>query len=911
MPAVAIESDAVLRDGSTVHVRDAGPADRDELARFLKGLSLEARRLRFFTGAPDMDLAVSWAADASERGAASVIATIGEPARIVAHAGFEPVGDKVAEIAFEVADGLRGRGLATILMAQLAARARGRGVETFVADVLAENRRMLEVFRESGFPTELRRGPDELRIELTTALTSTALRRYEERERVSAAAAVRHFLEPASIAVVGASRREESVGGRTLRNLLSAGFNGPVYAVNRRADAVQGVAAFKSIVDLPETPELVVVATPADQVVRVAHDCAETGVRVLLVLSAGFAESGPEGARRQDALVAACRAGGMRLVGPNCLGVIGGAGRVNATFAPHVPPAGRIGLLSQSGGVGLALMEQASTLGLGLSSFVSIGNRPDVSANDLLEYWQEDDTTDVVLLYLESFGNPRNFARIARRVSERKPVIAVHAGRSSAGARAAASHTGAAVTGAGAGVDALLEHAGVVRAETLGELFDTAALAAAQPLPRGRRVAIVTNAGGPAILCADACHADGLSLPELSRKLRRKLAKQLPPHAAAANPVDMLAGAGPAEFEQAIAALAASGEVDAVIAIFVPALAAVVDEVDAAVARAAEDARTPTLFVTFAPPEVQRDASRPPRFTYPESAARALARLARHAEWRGQPRGAFPALGDVRRTEAAELLAAAAAEGGRWLNDVQVSALLDCWGVPLVEQRAVRGPVAAGRAAAELGGPVVLKASGGGILHKTELGAVELGLVGEEDVLRAARRMARRLRARGVRPERFVVQRQVPGGVEMLAGITSDPLLGPLVACGAGGTAVEVLGDVAVRLAPLTDLDARRMIRSLSTFPLLDGYRGAPRADLSALEELLLRLGALAEAHTEVAELDCNPVVVRERGATVLDARVRVEPPRPGPVWPALGAEPPSVVATPDGHDGPLTATHT
>ena len=897
MHAVATESDAVLRDGSTVHVRDAGPQDRDELDRFLKGLSLEARRLRFFTGAPDMDRAVSWAAAASERGAASVIATIGEPARIVAHAGFEPVGDTVAEIAFEVADGLRGRGLATILMAQLAARARERGIETFAADVLGENRRMLEVFRESGFPMEVQRSSGELRVTLTTALTATVLERYAERERVSAAAAVRHFLQPASIAVVGASRREGSVGGQTLRNILSAGFDGAVYAVNRHARRVQGIGAYKSVAHLPEVPELVVVATPADQVVGVAEDCAATGVRALLVLTAGFAESGAEGARRQDALVAACRAAGMRLVGPNCLGLIG-AGHLNATFAPHAPPVGRVGLLSQSGGVGLALIEQATALGIGLSSFVSIGNRPDVSANDVLEYWEDDETTEVVLLYLESFGNPRNFARIARRLSVRKPVIAVHAGRSSAGARAAASHTGAAVSGAGAGVDALLEHAGVVRAGTLSELFGAAALAAAQPLPRGPRVGIVTNAGGPAILCADACQAEGLELPELSRRVQRKLAKRLPPHAAVANPVDLLAGAGPAEFREAIAALAASGEVDAVIAIFVPALAAAVDEVDEAVAVAAQQAGVPMLFVTFGPADEQRDGSRPPRFTYPESAARALAGLVRHVRWRREPRGRLPRLDGVKRAAAAELLAPAVADGGRWLDDQEVRALLSCWGLAVVEQRSVRGPVAAGRAAAELGDTVVLKASGGGILHKTELGAVELGLVGEAEVTRAARRMARRLRAHGVRPERFIVQRQTAEGVEMLAGITSDPLLGPLVACGAGGTAVEVLGDVAVRLAPLTDLDARRMVRSLSTFPLLDGYRGAPPADVPALEGLLLRLGALAEAHPEVAELDCNPVVVRERGATVVDARVRVEPVRPRPAWPALGAEPPAMVTT-------------
>jgi acyl-CoA synthetase (NDP forming) len=586
----------------------------------------------------------------------------------------------------------------------------------------------------------------------------------------------------------------------------------------------------------------------------------------------------------------------MRLVGPNCLGVIGGAGRVNATFSPHAPPRGRVGLLSQSGGVGLALMEQATTLGLGLSSFVSIGNRPDVSANDVLEYWQDDPATDIVLLYLESFGNPRNFARIARRLSGNKPVLAVHAGRSSVGARAAASHTGAAIAGSGAGVDALLAHAGVVRVKTLRELFDTAALASAQPLPRGGRVGVVTNAGGPAILCADACEAAGVAVPELSTKLRRKLARALPPHAATSNPVDMLATAGPAEFEEAVGRLVGSGEVDAVIAIFVPALAAAVDEVDDAVAEAARGAEVPVLLVTFGPQTAGGEESRPPRFTYPENAARALARLVRHVRWRNEPRGSIPALKDVRRGEAAGVLAAAVPEGGRWLRAEEVRHVLDCWGVPMVEQLLARGPAAAGRAAAELGGPVVLKASGEGILHKTELGAVELGLVGEEQVVRAARRMSRRLRAAGLRAESFVVQRQLGGGVEMLAGISVDPLLGPLVACGAGGTAVEVLGDVAVRLAPITDREAAGMLRSLSTFRLLDGYRGAPKADVAALEDILLRLAALADAHPEVAELDCNPVVVDDRGAMAVDARVRVEPARRGPPWPALGAEPPSVV---------------
>ena len=899
------ESEVVLRDGSTVHVRDALGRDFDGLERFLRGLSTEARQLRFFTAGPNLRLAAQWGVDAQDRGAASIVATVGDPPEIIAHAAYEPVGDGQAEIAFAVADSLQGRGIATVLMARLAGRARERGIDTFVAEVLPENRRMLDTFRESGFPMEVRRADDDLRITLTTALTADTLERYEERERIASRAAIRHFLQPSSVAVVGASRDPDSVGGRTLRNLLSSGFEGAVYAVNRRAREVQGLRAYRSVEELPEAPELVVVAAPAAHVVSIAQASAVKGVPALLVLSAGFAEAGADGVRRQEALVATCRAAGMRLVGPNCLGVIGAKARLNATFAPGVPPPGRVGLLSQSGGVALALIEQTAVLGLGLSSFVSIGNRPDVSANDVLEYWEDDAATDVVLLYLESFGNPRNFARVARRLSTKKPIIAVHAGRSSAGARAAGSHTGAVISGSALGVDALLEHAGVVRAETLGELFDVAAVAESQPLPAGRRVGIVTNAGGPAILCADASEAAGLLVPELSRKLQRRLRGVVPAHAGTTNPVDLLAAAGPTDFREVVGALAASGEVDAVIAIFLPALSAQSDQVDDAVSSAARDAGLPVLLVTYGARQAGRPPSRPPVFAYPENAARALARVTRHVEWRDRPRGALPALPDVRLDAAVGLVARIAAEGGRWLRDEEVAELLDCWGVARVEQRSARGPVAAGRAAAALGGRVALKASGEGIVHRTEIGAVELGLAGEDDVVRAARRMSRRLRAAGARPERFVVQRQVGAGVEMLAGIASDPLLGPLVACGAGGTAVEVLGDVAVRLAPLTDMDAARMVRSLATFRLLEGYRGAPPGDVAALEDLLLRLGALADAHPEVAELDCNPVVVGPRGITVVDARVRVEPARRGPPWPALGAAPPSVVPTERSGGGP------
>jgi acyl-CoA synthetase (NDP forming)/GNAT superfamily N-acetyltransferase len=885
----------VLRDGSTVCVRPVETTDREGLLSFLEGMSIESRWLRFFTAGADLHGTAKWAAEAASRHGVGLVATTGDPPTIVAHAAYEPLDGDRAEVAFEVADALRGHGLGTILMAHLAAVARGDGVSQLVADVLPENRRMLEVFREAGFPTEVTPTPNGLGIELSTEVSLEALTRYEQRERTAAAAAVRHFLEPASVAVVGASRRPNSVGGAVLESIRRSGFDGPVYPVNRRARSIHGLRAYPSVAKLPEAPELAAVAVAAGDVPAVARDCALRGVPALLVLSAGFAEAGVEGARLQDELLAICRAAGMRLVGPNCLGVSGSRRPLDATFVPRPAAPGRVALLSQSGGVGLALIERVAQLGVGLSSFVSIGNRVDISANDVLEYWEQDDSTDVVLLYLESFGNPRNFVRIARRLARRKPIVALRAGRSGAGGRAAASHTGAVVAAPEAGVDALLQQAGVIKADSLGELFDLGALLAAQPLPAGDRVGIVTNAGGPAILCADACEQHGLRLPELSAELRLRLADPLPDAASTRNPVDMLAAAGPRQFDSVLRDLAASGEVDSLVAIFTPVLGAAAHDVRAAVDAVSRDVSIPVVSVVFGEEDHRRGTPGATSFQYPESAARALAGAVRLAEWRAAPESEPAPSADARPRDAAAVLTAAAAGGERWLDHGETARLLEAWGLPLVEGVRASGPAGAGRAASGLGGTVVLKALGQGIVHKTELGAVRIGLTGAREVRAAAQAMSRRLRRRGIVPEGFLVQRQVAGGVEMLAGITVDPLLGPLVACAAGGTAVELLGDASVRLAPVGAAEAARMVRGLRTFPLLDGYRGARPMDVGALEDLIVRLGGLAAAHPEVVELDCNPVLVGERGATIVDARVRVAPPPPRIPWPAVGAEPPPV----------------
>ncbi len=921
------EADVVLRDGSTVHVRPSRPDDAPAVHELLQDLSEESTWLRFFSGFPNLEAAARWATEVDYRERYGLVATVGHDGKVVGHAGWEREGNRSerAEVAFVVADRMQGRGLGTILLGQLAETATEAGVAVFVAEVLPENHRMVGVFRDSGFPLTSHSVPGLILVEFPTSLTASALQRFERREQSAAVAAMRAMLAPRAVAVIGASRDRSGVGGQLFHNLLAAGFQGPVYPVNPRAEVVQSVVAYRSLLEVPGPVDLAVVVVPAAGVVEAARACAEKGVRGMVVISAGFGETGPDGVARQRELLQVCRDAGMRLIGPNCLGIINTAPdvRLDATFGPLLPERGRVGFLSQSGALGLAIIDYANALGLGLSSFVSVGNKADISGNDLLDYWEEDDGTEVVLLYLESFGNPRKFARVARRVGRSKPIVAVKSGRSAAGARATSSHTGALLAGSDVTVDALFRQAGVIRTDTLAELFDVATLLANQPRPSGHRVAIVTNAGGPGILCADACEAGGLTVPALSDGLRERLAAFLPSEASLANPVDMLAAAPPAHYRQTVELVVASGEADAVIVIFIPPLATD----PAAVARAihdgaatAEDLPVLAVFMSAqgvpaelnpeplpgaaaarradaadsAPPAgvltgtVPGDgrARRIPSYRFPEEAARALARAVEYGAWRATPEGRLPELEGLRRDEAAGLLAAALADGPRWLAPDEVAQLLDCYGLPLAPWRLAETPDQAAAAADELGGPVAVKAVAPGLIHKTEAGGIRLALTGTEQVRAAAAEMADGVAAAGHAVERFLVQRMVAAGVEMLVGVVHDPSFGPVVACGAGGTAVELLRDVQVRITPLTDADATAMVRSLVTFPLLDGYRGAPPADVAALEDLLLRVGALVEAHPEVVELDLNPVMVlpRGQGAVVVDARVRVEaapPPLP------------------------------
>jgi acetate---CoA ligase (ADP-forming) len=885
------EAHVALRDGSTVHVRPVRPTDEEPLLAFFRSLSEVSFSFRFFSPAVSVAAIAHQESHVDYVNTYGLVATAGPTGRFVGHAYYAAMEGNRAEVALAVADEYQGRGLGTILVGHLAEVAAASNIHVFEAEVLPANHRMLGVFRASGFPLEVHVGPDAIHITFPTALSGGAIERFEQREQTAAANALTAALSPRAVAVVGASRQRGTVGGEIFHNLLASEFAGPVYPINPASRVVQSVRAYASIEDVPDEIDLAVIAVPARRVMEAAEQCGRKGVRALVVVSAGFAELGEEGREREAALLDLCRTYGMRLFGPNCLGILNTnpSVRLNATFGPSVPPPGRLGFASQSGALGLAVVEEARSLGLGISSFVSMGNKADISGNDLLNYWETDGETDVILLYLESLGNPRKFSRIARRVGQLKPIVVVKSGRGSAGARASSSHTGALVAASDVTVDALFRQAGVIRTDTLAEMFGVATLLAHQPLPTGRRVGIVSNVGGPAILCADACEGEGLEVPVLSESTQSQLREMLPAEASAGNPVDMLATATAEEYRRAIELVAADSNVDAVIAIFIRPLTTRPEAVAGAIMDATRrlERRKPVLAVfmgTGGVSEALRSADASvPSYAFPEPAAIALAHAVRHAEWRQRPQAAPPHLRDLRRDEAAALVAEALGRGADWLEPEVVGSLLSCYGVPTPAQRIVTSPEAAAEAAETLNSDVALKAIAPDLVHKTELGAVQLRLRGAREVHQAARQMADRLAAAGHPPTGFLVQQMVSGGVEMLVGIVHDPQFGPVIACGAGGILAELLKDVSVRLTPVTRQDATEMVHALRTFPLLTGYRGGPVNDVAALEEVLLRIGAMAEDLPQIAELDCNPVTVLEHGAVVVDARIRLQESKPPP----------------------------
>lgn len=865
--------DVILRDGATLRLRAPRAADVDALVAFFDGLSVRTRFLRFHghanAGARFARTLVD--PDWSEKGC--LVGVVGEPGEesVIAIANYVRLRDRhTAEAAFAVADEMQRRGIGTRLLEQLAARASEHGIDEFVADVLPENATMLGVFENIGFkPTRtLEGGVVEVRFPIAPTASYTA--RVDERDHVGVTASLRGFFEPRSVAVLGASPRRGSIGGELFRNVLAGDFTGAAYPVNRTGEPVGGVKAYTSIEEVPDGVDLAVVCLPGEHVNGAVEGALRHGTKAICVISAGFAETGPDGRERQDELLALVRAHGARLVGPNCLGIASAAVGLNATFAPRAFPAGRIGFSSQSGALGLALLERAEARGLGVSAFVSIGNKADVSSNDLLEWWEDDDGTDLVLMYVESFGNPRKFARIARRLAREKPVLAMKSGRSRSGRRAAGSHT-AALAGSDAAVDALFRQAGVIRAETLAELLDVAALLQSQPAPRGRRVAVLTNAGGLGILCADACEASGLELPPLSDDTRARLAEILPDEASTANPVDMLGSATDRTFAATLPVVLADPGVDAVIVLFVPPVAVDTSLVGSAISTATAEhgSGKPVLAAILAAegaPRTLRAAANVPAFAYPEAAARALGRAVERAEWLRRSAGSVPSLDGIDHAAAATIVADALGDDDEaWLTPADTRALLASYGIPVVEERTCATPDEAVAAADALGYPVVVKLAEAGA-HKTERGGVALDLPNADAVRAAAVRIGAPV----------IVQPYLTGGAELLAGVAHDPVFGPLVAFGPGGTLAELIGGTGFRLSPLTDSDAEELVTSGKAGAIVAGFRGAPPVDAAGLEDVLHRLSRLAEDLPELAELDLNPVLALPDGVVAVDARLRV-----------------------------------
>lgn len=889
------ETEVLLKDGSRILLRPIRREDTERWLAFVRRLSRRTKYLRFHYVPKEMgpeDAIRFCTVDYTNTFAFVAEALKEQRKNIVAIGRYYRLPNKhSAEVDFVIEDVYQGKGIGTKLMEWLANVARDNGITSFEADVLAENEQMITVFRDYGFhvTSDLKWGVYHVTFPITR--TRKVVKKEEERERISTLVSLRSMLYPRSIAVIGASRQPGHLGHLIFQYIIKNGFSGVVYPVNPNADVVMSVKAYPSVLDIPGDVDLAIIVVPAKLVAKVTDECGRKGVHTIVVISDGFRERGAEGASRERELRNITLGYGMRLLGPNCMGVINTdpAVRLNATFSQVYPPRGNVAFLSQSGAMGLVILEYANSLNMGISTFVSVGNRADISSNDLLQYWEQDPATKVIILYLESFGNPLKFSCIARRVSAIKPILAVKSGSTPAGSRAALSHTGALATPEIVS-DALFRQAGIIRINTVEELFNVATLLCNQPVPKGRRLVIVTNGGGPGIIAADACAHHGLVLPELSPETISELEPAIKRDIGLGNPLDLTAGATAVEFEGILKVLANDKGNDAVLAIFIP--PTVVDP------KAMEDAlrrvvpvfqrQKKTLLVCFmgrrgTQGRLGSGGKFVPCYLFPEDAVSALAKAAEYGEFLRKPKGVVPKFHGIKRERARKMVEKAmtrSAQRPLWLSAKEISELLVCYGIRTVETLVAETAAEAAALALRIGFPVVVKLNSSTIVHKTDVGGVILDLSSENDVKKAFADIQARLTEIGREHEMkgVTVQRMVKGGVEAIVGVTQDPSFGPLIMFGLGGIYAELLKDVALRLHPLTDFDARELMSSIRMAKLLEGFRGSPPSDTQALEDLLLRLSVLVEDIPEIAELDLNPVKVMPQGEGywVVDARIMV-----------------------------------
>jgi acetyltransferase len=888
------ETEVLLKDGSRILLRPIKEDDVERWLEFISRLSQRTKYLRFHSVpklgredairfcSVDYDNAFAFVAEVLRDQRRDIIA-IGRYYRIP----YKPL----AEVAFVIEDTYQGKGIGTKLMEWLANVARDNGITTFEASVLAENREMMNVFKDYGFHVTSKREEGEYRVTFPIARTKLVTQKEEKRERIATVASLHSLLYPRSVAVIGASREPGTIGQLLFRCIMQNRFSGVVYPINPNAEAIMSVKTYPSVLDVPGDVDLALIAVPAPLVAKVTDECGRKGVRGIVVISDGFKERGGEGVQREQELRDIALGHGMRIVGPNCMGVINTdpSMNLNATFSQVFPPQGNVAFLSQSGALGLSILEYANNLNMGISTFVSVGNRADISSNDMLQYWEQDKTTKVILLYLESFGNPRKFARIARRVSSVKPIVAVKGGSSIAGSRAASSHTGALATPQIAS-DALFHQAGIIRVNALEELFNVATLLSNQPVPSGKRVAIVTNGGGPGIIAADACEHYGLALPELPSEVIETLRSEVKRDITFRNPLDLTAGATEEEFKGVLTILADDENFDAVLTIFIPPTIVDPKEAEDAIRQVAPlfQRKKKTLLACFMgqrgfKTKLGTTGKFVPCYPFPEEAISALAKAAEYCDWLKRPKGSIPKIRGLKQERAQKLIDATLTSSHArplWLSAQEIADLLDCYGIRFVETVVAKTPAEAAAAASRLGFPVAVKLASSTIVHKTDVGGVALGLTSEKEVEKAFTDMKARLAEMGRQTEMegVTVQRMVTEGIEVIVGVTQDPSFGPIIMFGLGGIYAELMKDVAVRLHPLTDVDTRELVGSVKMAKLFEGFRGAAPSDTQSLEDLLLRLSALVEDIPQIAELDLNPVKVMERGKGywVVDARIMV-----------------------------------
>ncbi len=886
----------ILRDGYRVLVRPVEKSDVPLWLAFVSRLSPNTLYYRFHYIPKQMteeDAIRYCTVDYVNSYACVAEIGMGKDRKIIAIARYYRLpNQRSAEIAFAIEDAYQSIGLGTKLIEALVDVARENEIEVFEADVLGENQQMMIAFRDYGFHVSSQLQDGVYHVTFPIKQTRTVDMKEAYRERTAIVASLQPIVNPKSVAIIGAARNVGTIGNLLMRCILQSGYTGIVYPVNPNTDAVLSVKSYPSVLDIPGKVDMAIIAVPAAVVNKVADECGRKGVRALIVISDGFRERNPEGAAREEELRNITLSYGMRLVGPNCMGVINTDPEMNlnATFSQVYPGIGNVAFLSQSGAMGLTILEHVKTLNMGLSTFVSVGNRADVSYHDFLQYWEQDDATKVILLYLESFGDPDKFARIARRVSTKKPIVAVKSGTTAAGARAASSHTGA-LASSDVASSILFKNAGIIRVNTVEELFNMATMLSTQPLPKGRRLVIVTNGGGPGIIAADAAASNNLVVEELSEATCAKIRPFMKRGINIGNPIDTTAGATSDEYEGILRVLAEDDSVDAVLAIFAPPIVVETKDMEEALRRVAPifwHQKKPILGCFIGQKGLSAQLGKQghfiPLFTFPEEAMVCLRRAVEYGEMRSKPQGKIPAIRGLKKDKAHELIDRVIKNSQTrdvWLSPTEIAELLACYGIQTAQIGVAATAAEAKEAAEKIGFPVAVKLESPTITHKTDVGGVILNVTSKAGVEEAYNTIRQNLVNLGKENEMtgVAIQQMASGGVETIVGVTQDPSFGPLMMFGSGGIYAELIKDVTMKIHPITDQDAKEMINSLKMSKLFEGYRGSPPKDVKAVEDLLLRVSAMIEDIPEIAEMDLNPVNVMSKGEgyRVIDARIKLK----------------------------------